>query len=137
MEPAKLEHAAPPPAAAVASETPAAPPGRTRRFSARRIAPYGYLAPTMLLIFVLMIIPIAMVVSYSFKDNVIVEQNPVFAGLANYATVLTDPDFLAVNRHYTTGKSRADTPSVSVRAYSTSICHACSAMREVSDYGGR
>ncbi|MEV0346720.1 sugar ABC transporter permease [Nonomuraea sp. NPDC050680] len=42
-----------------------------------------------------MIIPIAMVVSYSFKDNVIVEQNPVFAGLANYTTVLTDPNFLA------------------------------------------
>jgi multiple sugar transport system permease protein len=35
------------------------------------------------------------VVSYSFKDNVIVEQNPVFAGLANYTKVLTDPDFLA------------------------------------------
>jgi multiple sugar transport system permease protein len=49
----------------------------------------------MLLILVLMIIPIAMVVSYSFKDNVIVEQNPVFTGLANYARVLTDPDFLA------------------------------------------
>ena len=29
-------------------------------------------------------IPIAMVVSYSFQDNVIVEKNPVFAGLANY-----------------------------------------------------
>jgi multiple sugar transport system permease protein len=49
----------------------------------------------MVLIFVLMVIPIAMVVSYSFKDNVIVEQNPVFAGLANYTTVLTDPNFLA------------------------------------------
>lgn len=48
----------------------------------------------MLLVFVLMVIPIAMVVSYSFKDNVIVEQNPVFTGLANYTAVLTDPDFL-------------------------------------------
>jgi multiple sugar transport system permease protein len=72
----------------------AAKPRAARRFSARGAAPYGYLSPTMLLIFVLMIIPIAMVVSYSFKDNVIVEQNPVFAGLANYTTVLTDPDFL-------------------------------------------
>ena len=95
MEPAKLDHAAPPRAAAVAPEAPAAPAGRRRRFTARGVAPYGYLSPTMLLIFVLMIIPIAMVVSYSFKDNVIVEQNPVFAGLANYTTVLTDPDFLA------------------------------------------
>jgi multiple sugar transport system permease protein len=95
MEPAKLDHAAPPPAAEVASEIPAALPGGMRRFSARGAAPYGYLSPTMVLIFVLMVIPIAMVVSYSFKDNVIVEQNPVFAGLANYTKVLTDPDFLA------------------------------------------
>jgi multiple sugar transport system permease protein len=95
MERVKLDHAAPPRAAAVESETPDIPRARTRRFSARRLAPYGYLSPTMLLISVLMIIPIAMVVSYSFKDNVIVEQNPVFAGLANYTKVLTDPDFLA------------------------------------------
>ena len=95
MEPVKLDRAAPPRSAAVAPETRAAPRDRTRRFSARRVAPYGYLSPTMLLIFVLMVIPIAMVVSYSFKDNVIVEQNPVFSGLANFTTVLTDPDFLA------------------------------------------
>jgi len=60
----------------------------------KRLVPFGYLSPTVLLIFVLMVIPIAMVVSYSFKDNVIVEQNPVFTGLANYTAVLTDPDFL-------------------------------------------
>jgi multiple sugar transport system permease protein len=96
MEPVKLGHAPLPAASAVAaSETPAAPRARSRRFSARGVIPFGYLSPTMVLIFVLMIIPIAMVVSYSFKDNVIVEQNPVFAGLANYTTVLTDPDFLA------------------------------------------
>jgi multiple sugar transport system permease protein len=41
-----------------------------------------------------MVIPIVMVVSYSFRDNVIVEENPVFAGLANYTKVLTDPIFL-------------------------------------------
>jgi multiple sugar transport system permease protein len=41
-----------------------------------------------------MVIPIAMVVSYSFQDNVIVQKNPVFTGLANYAEVLTDPVFL-------------------------------------------
>jgi len=92
MESAKLDHAAPPRAAVLAASERAAAP---RRFSANGAAPYGYLSPTLLLIFVLMVIPIAMVVSYSFKDNVIVEQNPVFAGLANYTTVLTDPDFLA------------------------------------------
>jgi multiple sugar transport system permease protein len=35
------------------------------------------------------------VISYSFRDNVIVQENSVFAGLANYTKVLTDADFLA------------------------------------------
>lgn len=95
MKPAKLDRPPRPQATAVAPEIPAAPRTRTRRSALRRVVPYGYLSPTMVLIFVLMVIPIAMVVSYSFKDNVIVEQNPVVVGLANYTAVLTDPDFLA------------------------------------------
>ncbi|MFI7602181.1 carbohydrate ABC transporter permease [Actinoplanes sp. NPDC049681] len=70
----------------------AAPPRKTLT---RRLVPYGYLSPTMLLIVVLMVIPIVMVISYSFRDNVIVQENSVFAGLANYTKVLTDADFLA------------------------------------------
>ncbi|MBE3016226.1 sugar ABC transporter permease [Microbispora sp. NEAU-D428] len=70
-------------------------PGGTRATLARRLIPYGYLSPTVLLIVVLMVLPIVMVISYSFQDNVIVQENPVFAGLANYTKVLTDPDFLA------------------------------------------
>ncbi|GLI01727.1 carbohydrate ABC transporter permease [Phytohabitans aurantiacus] len=93
MNSAKLDHAPPP--AVAAPETRAAPRGRARRLWARGTAPYAFLSPTMILIFVLMIIPIAMVVSYSFKDNVIVQQNSVFVGFANYTKVLTDPDFLA------------------------------------------
>ena len=46
-----------------------------------------------------MVIPIVMVISYSFRDNVIVEENPVFAGLANYTKVLTDADFLAAMKN--------------------------------------
>jgi multiple sugar transport system permease protein len=94
MEPAHVDHAAPPGAPILGEETSPAVRGRARPFPMRGLVPYGYLSPTIVLILVLMIIPIAMVVSYSFKDNVIVEQNPVFAGLANYATVLTDPHFL-------------------------------------------
>ncbi|NJP95522.1 sugar ABC transporter permease [Nonomuraea sp. FMUSA5-5] len=70
-------------------------PGRARATLAGRLTPYGYLSPTVLLIVVLMVVPIVMVISYSFRDNVIVEANPVFAGFANYTKVLTDPDFLA------------------------------------------
>jgi multiple sugar transport system permease protein len=83
----------------IAPETaaPAEPaaPARPRPGWVRNLTPYGYLSPTVLLIFVLMVIPIVMVVSYSLRDNVIVTENPVFAGFANYTKVLTDPDFLA------------------------------------------
>jgi multiple sugar transport system permease protein len=74
--------------------TPAAP-GRSRSTLGRRLVPYGYLSPTVLLIVVLMVVPIVMVIGYSFRDNVIVQENSVFAGFANYTKVLTDPDFLA------------------------------------------
>jgi multiple sugar transport system permease protein len=62
---------------------------------ARRLTPFGYLSPTVLLIVVLMVVPIIMVIGYSFRDNVIVQPESEFAGLANYAKVLSDPDFLA------------------------------------------
>ncbi len=94
MEFTHVDHTAAPEAVTPAAETAPATRGGRRPFTLRRLAPYGYLSPTMLLILVLMVIPIVMVVSYSFKDNVIVEENPVFAGLANYSRVLTDPIFL-------------------------------------------
>jgi len=73
--------------------------GQRRRRLARGLIPYGYLSPTLILIIGLMVIPIVMVISYSFKDNVIVQNNPVFVGLANYTAVLTDPDFLQALRN--------------------------------------
>ncbi|MBU4214151.1 MAG: sugar ABC transporter permease [Actinobacteria bacterium] len=56
-----------------------------------------------------MLVPIAMVVGYSFQDNVITNPNPVFVGLANYGTVLSDPVFLTAvkNTAYFTGVSVA------------------------------
>jgi multiple sugar transport system permease protein len=65
-----------------------------RKTLARRLIPYGYLSPTIVLIVVLMVVPIVMVISYSFRDNVIIQENSVFAGFANYTKVLSDPDFL-------------------------------------------
>ena len=84
---------------AAAPVEPPARPARPRRTAVRRLVPYGYLSPTVLLIVVLMIIPIVMVISYSFRDNVIVQENSVFAGLANYTKVLTDADFLAAMKN--------------------------------------
>ena len=43
---------------------------------------------------ILLIIPIIMVIRYSFFDNVIINKNPTFVGLENFAKVLTDPTFL-------------------------------------------
>lgn len=53
-----------------------------------------YLLPTVILVCVLLIVPICMVIRYSFFDNVIVNKNPVFVGLSNYKKVLTDSSFL-------------------------------------------
>jgi multiple sugar transport system permease protein len=94
MEPAHVEPTAAPEAATLTEDTRPAVPGAARPRGVRGLVPYGYLSPTMVLIFVLMVIPIVMVISYSFRDNVIVQQNSVFAGFANYTKVLTDPDFL-------------------------------------------
>ncbi|MEU4235879.1 sugar ABC transporter permease [Actinoplanes sp. NPDC026619] len=80
---------------ATKTAAPVEPVAPKRKSLARRLVPYGYLSPTMILIVVLMVVPIVMVISYSFRDNVIVQDNSVFAGFANYTKVLTDPDFLA------------------------------------------
>ena len=85
-----------PKTAAPAEEAGTDPP---RSALVRRLVPYGYLSPTILLVVVLMVVPIVMVISYSFRDNVIVQENSVFAGLANYTKVLTDTDFLVAMKN--------------------------------------
>ena len=59
----------------------------------KRLVPFGYLSPTLILLAVLSLIPIATVFYYSMMDNVIMNQNPVFAGLANYIEILTGRNF--------------------------------------------
>ena len=88
-----------PEAATLAEAARPATRGGARPRAMRSLVPYGYLSPTMVLIFVLMVIPIVMVISYSFRDNVIVQQNSVLVGFANYTKVLTDPAFLVALRN--------------------------------------
>ena len=57
------------------------------------ITPYLYLLPTIVLMCILLIVPIVMVIGYSFYDNVIINKNPVFVGMENYVKVLSDPVF--------------------------------------------
>ena len=65
---------------AQARRRPAAP-GRGRALARRTLTPYGFLAPTGVLLIVLMITPIIMVISYSLLDSVITNKNPAFVGL--------------------------------------------------------
>jgi multiple sugar transport system permease protein len=80
----------------VAPAPPAATPQqpRRRRSFRRSAEPFGFLAPTLALMFVLMIIPVVLVVGYSFMDNVILNKNPKLVGIDNFVTVLTDSVFL-------------------------------------------
>jgi len=65
----------------------------------RRATPYGFLAPTVVLMLVLMITPIVMVIGYSLLSGVITNKNPVFVGLDNYLEVVKDPVFLTAIRN--------------------------------------
>ncbi|TPW74483.1 carbohydrate ABC transporter permease [Schumannella soli] len=59
----------------------------------RRLEPYAFISPTAILMIVLMLVPIGMVIGYSFMNNVITNHNPKFVGLDNYVDVLTDERF--------------------------------------------
>ena len=76
------------------------PLGRTRRLPlARRAEPYAFIAPTALLMLGLMLVPIVIVIGYSFTDNVILNKNPSIVGLDNYLQIVTDPAFLTAIRN--------------------------------------
>lgn len=63
----------------------------------KKCEPYLYLLPTIVLMLLLLIIPICMVIEYSFFDNVIINKNPVFVGFNNYVKLLSDDSlFVAV-----------------------------------------
>lgn len=70
------------------------PQNSTRRRVARKIVPYVYLSPTLLLLSVLSLIPMVTVLLYSLVDNVIITKKPpTFVGLSNYAEILSDNHF--------------------------------------------
>ena len=66
---------------------------------AKKITPFAYLSPTIVLLTVLSLIPIGMVFYYSMMDNVIMNKNPVFVGLNNYVEILSDSVFLQALWH--------------------------------------
>lgn len=66
---------------------------RRRRQLRKTTESYAFLSPTIILLLVLMIVPIIMVIGYSFQDNVILNKSPEFVGVANFVEILTDPGF--------------------------------------------
>lgn len=58
-----------------------------------RLTPFGFLSPTLVLLIILMVTPIAMVIGYSLMDRVITAPESNFVGFENYIEVLTDPVF--------------------------------------------
>lgn len=59
----------------------------------KKLVPFAYLSPTILLLTVLSLLPIGMVFYYSMMNNVIMEKQPVFVGMANYGDLLGDEVF--------------------------------------------
>ena len=59
----------------------------------KKSTPYRYLLPTILLMVVFLVIPICMVVSYSFLDKAVISKTPEFVGFANYAKLFKDSKF--------------------------------------------
>ncbi|GAA2931967.1 sugar ABC transporter permease [Microbacterium luteolum] len=69
------------------------PLSRRRRQLRKTTESYAFLSPTIILLLVLMIVPIIMVIGYSFQDNVILNKSPEFVGIANFVEILGDPGF--------------------------------------------
>lgn len=59
----------------------------------RKLIPFAYLTPTLVLLAILSLVPIATVFYYSMMDNVIMNKNPVFVGIANYIDIVSGAVF--------------------------------------------
>lgn len=66
---------------------------------AQKSAPYRYLAPTLALMTVFLVIPIGMVIKYSFLDRAVVSRTPGFVGIKNYVTLFSDAQFWSAVSH--------------------------------------
>ena len=95
----------------------------------KKVTPYLFLSPTLVLMVVLLVIPICLVVKYSFQDNAIVVKAPEFVGLENYGKILGDEDF------WNAAKNTVFFVVVSVAAHL--VLGMCFALLLNTDYFGR
>jgi multiple sugar transport system permease protein len=84
-----------------AADTAAGPSRRAKNFKSRVLIPYAMLAPGIILFLVFMAAPIVYTLVLSFQKKKVSglglgkgSQSQVFAGLENYVSALTDPEFL-------------------------------------------
>lgn len=66
---------------------------------ARKLTPYAFLSPTILLLTMLMLIPIGMVITYSFVARAVTNPDFTFVGFDNYIKVLSDEHFYGAIWH--------------------------------------
>lgn len=95
----------------------------------KKVTPYLFLSPTLVLMVVLLVIPICLVVKYSFQDNAIVVKTPEFVGAENYGKILGDEDF------WNAAKNTVFFVVVSVAAHL--VLGMCFALLLNTDYFGR
>lgn len=95
----------------------------------KKVTPYLFLSPTLVLMVVLLVIPICLVVKYSFQDNAIVVKAPEFVGSENYGKILGDEDF------WNAAKNTVFFVVVSVAAHL--VLGMCFALLLNTDYFGR
>ncbi|MBP2381450.1 carbohydrate ABC transporter permease [Brachybacterium sacelli] len=73
---------------------PERPHGRNRHsVHGSPLRPYAFLTPTLLVMLVLMVVPIVMVIWYSFQDSAVTIPSTEFVGLEKYRQVLSDGTF--------------------------------------------
>lgn len=59
----------------------------------KKTTPYRYLAPTLALMITFLVVPICMVIGYSFVDKAVVSKTPAFVGLDNFKALFADAHF--------------------------------------------
>lgn len=67
--------------------------GASKELMRKKLVPYKYVAPAMLLLILLMLYPTCCVIAYAFLDKVITVKHSNFAGFTNFITLFKDDLF--------------------------------------------
>lgn len=61
----------------------------------RKVAPYLYLSPSLIVVGLLMLLPMGMVITYSFQESAVLRPDTSFAGFKHYRAIFGDEVFWA------------------------------------------